>query len=301
MKFFLLSIGFVCLIVFILPRRLAAQQQPICNVTCEPNPSSPSFTSSTIQARALPSNNRGHGSVFDSVSAASAPSTQTAHSAVLAGSESYNYDIPILSLPGRNGLDVTLTLHYNSHLWTSAQLATTFNADRDFPSYGFRIGYGFIEGPFSNVAGSSSYQLIEPDGTKRELCLSSGTLYASVDSSYIDFNTINLLLRRKDGTQWQYQQVGTTTIYRPVLIKDSNGNELVITYHTESGYSGLAINTITDTANRIITFNYDVNQKLVSISVQAPGGASRTFATLTWAQIPLNYNFTMPVKDTVAS
>lgn len=289
------------LILIAIAGRIAGQQQPICNVTCEPNPASPSFTGGTIQARSLSSNSRGRASVFDSITAASAPSDRASNTSVLTGSQSYDYDIPIMMLPGRNNLNVVLNLHYNSHLWTSAQLATTFNADRDFPSYGFRIGYGFVEGPFTNAAGTSSYQLIEPDGTKRELRLASGSVYNSVDSSYIDFNSSTLVLRRKDGTQWQYQQAGATTVYRPTVIKDTNGNELLIGYHTESGFSNLAISTITDTVNRVVTFNYDANQKLVSIGVQAPGGQSRVFATFTWAQATLNYNFVLSVKDSPPS
>lgn len=289
------------LILIAVAGRIAGQQQPICNVTCEPNPASPSFTGGTIQARSLSSNSRGRASVLDSITAASPLGDQASNTSVLAASQSYDYDIPIVTLPGRNNLNVVLNLHYNSHLWTSAQLATTFNADRDFPSYGFRIGYGFVEGPFTNAAGTSSYQLIEPDGTKRELRLVSGSVYNSVDSSYIDFNSSTLLLRRKDGTQWQYQQTGATTVYRPTLIKDTNGNELLISYHTENGFNNLAINTITDTVNRVVTFNYDTNQKLVSIGVQAPGGQSRIFATFTWAQVPLNYNFVLPVKDSPPS
>jgi len=52
------------------------------------------------------------------------------------GSQSYNYAVPILHLPGRNGLDLNLGLHYNSRVWAadpgSGQM--TFNVDRDWPA-----------------------------------------------------------------------------------------------------------------------------------------------------------------------
>ncbi|MCI0423166.1 MAG: hypothetical protein L0312_28735, partial [Acidobacteria bacterium] len=89
------------------------------------------------------------------------------------GSESYNYAVPILSLPGRNGLDLNLALFYNSRVWTidTVNGTATFNADRDFPSYGFRIGFGYIED------NSGSFLLTEPDGGKRVLQIQSGSTY----------------------------------------------------------------------------------------------------------------------------
>ncbi len=121
---------------------------------------------------------------------------------------------------------------YNSGVWTIDTTANTatFNADRDFPSYGFHLGYGLIEVPPS---GQTSYLLTEPDGTKRELRFSSGSTYVTVDSSYADWNSSTKILRRKDGTQWIYEQVpAATTFYRPIKIIDTNGNYLSIAYST---------------------------------------------------------------------
>ena len=51
----------------------------------------------------------------------------------LPGSQSYNKAIPILFLPGR-GLDLNLTLYYNSRIWTVDTVNSTIslNPDRDF-------------------------------------------------------------------------------------------------------------------------------------------------------------------------
>ncbi len=148
------------LLTFVIPA--ATQTRPICNGTCSPDPASTTYSSGTIQARPLPLNGRAPSSVLTT----SAPGDTT-----LPGSQSYGYTIPILNLPGRNGFNVNLTLYYNSRVWTidSVNGTATLNADRDFPGYGFRLGYGLIEGPFTNSLGSQSYNLTESDGSMSRL------------------------------------------------------------------------------------------------------------------------------------
>src|SRR4051812_18693038 len=114
----------------------------ICGTSCEPDPNAGTYQN-TITSRPLPHNARTNEIV-------KWPIDPVFPKPVVNGSESYNYSIPLLHLPGRNGLDLDLTLFYNSHVWTktitSATASTvTFNADRDWPSYGFRLGYGYIE------------------------------------------------------------------------------------------------------------------------------------------------------------
>lgn len=175
------KISILLLACLVLPLSAAAQNKPVqCDVTCEPDPTSGSY-GSTYGSRYSAANGRGYGGDNGSPTAAGhvTPSPLAVHapgaapsSPVLPGSQSYSYAIPIVNLPGRNGLDVNLTLFYNSQLWTFTGSSVTYNADRDFPSYGFRLGYGLIEAPAS---GSTSYILTEADGTKRELRLSSGS------------------------------------------------------------------------------------------------------------------------------
>jgi YD repeat-containing protein len=263
-----------------------------CNGTCEPSPSSPTYQQQTVHARILSHNQRGNG---NPVSANAGP--------VNFGSESYNYAIPVLFLPGRNGLNVSLTLFYNSRVWTIDKVnnKATFNADRDFPSYGFRLGFGYLES-FNN---GQSYLLTEPDGTKRALRLKSGTMdiFESYDSSYIDYNSTTKILRRKNGAQWLYEPGPTANIYRPIKITDTNGNYISISYMSGEGFKDQAIATIVDTLGRTITFNYDANHKLISIVGPALGGGTKTYASFTWSQVPLNYNFASPlqVADTPTS
>ena len=283
----------------------AAQNKPVqCDVTCEPDPTSGSY-SITYGSRYSAANARGYGGAVGSPTAAGhvTPSPLAAHAAgaapnspVLPGSQSYGYAIPIVNLPGRNGLDVNLTLFYNSQLWTFTGSSVTFNADRDYPSYGFRLGYGLIEAPAS---GSTSYILTESDGTVRELRLTSGSSYATVDASYMAWSSSTLVLQRKDGTQWFYQQVpSATTFYRPIKIEDTNGNYITIAYSTASGADKQAISTITDTLGRILNFSYNAANELEGISVTPPGGIAKTVAYFYWGMTQLTYNFSPAVTVT---
>jgi hypothetical protein len=132
-----------------------------------------------------PINMRGHGSIYSQAAAGS--TTQSDNAKVIPGSQSYAYVIPIINLPGRNGLDLNLSLYYNSRVWTittASPKTITFNVDRDFPSYGFRLGFGFLE------SGTNLYTLIEGDGTKRSLVKPNPHLnsdYTSTDSSFVVF------------------------------------------------------------------------------------------------------------------
>jgi len=288
----------------------SAQNKPVqCDVTCEPDPTSGSY-GTTYGSRYSPANARGYGSGAGSPRAAGHvnPSPLAVHAAgaapnspVLPGSGSYSYAIPIVNLPGRNGLDVNLTLFYNSQLWTFTGSTITFNADRDYPSYGFRLGYGLIEAP---ATGSTSYVLTESDGTQRELRLTSGSSYATVDASYMAWSSSTLILQHKDGTQLTYQQVpSATTFYRPIKIEDSNGNYITIAYSTTSGADKQAISTITDTLGRILTFSYNSANELEGISVTPPGGTAKTVAYFNWGMTQLTYNFSaaVTVADTEQS
>src|SRR4030095_11527234 len=55
-------------------------------------------------------------------------------------SRNYNWGAPIVSLPGRAGMDLNLGLSLNSLIWTKSGTNMYFNLDRGFPSPGFRLG-----------------------------------------------------------------------------------------------------------------------------------------------------------------
>ncbi len=202
-------------------------------------------------------------------------------------SQSYDYTIPIVHISGRSGLDLDLTLYYNSRAWNIdwTRNQATFNADRDFPSYGFRLGYGLIEYDSSN----SEWALIESDGTKRQLAYTATNIYVTTDASYITWNSSTNIVYYKSGTRIFYQAFPSqATLFRPTKIEDTNGNYISISYRTDTWAQGQEINTITDTIGHVITFNYDTTTHVLSSIVQG----SVTYITFTWrSDYVFAYNF----------
>ncbi|HEX8144110.1 MAG TPA: hypothetical protein VF553_16030, partial [Pyrinomonadaceae bacterium] len=168
-------------------------------------------------------------------------------------SGNYNWSLPVVSLPGRAGLDLGLSLSYNSLVWTRSGSYIAYDADHGFPSPGFRLGFPVIQPLFTNTqTGKPSYLLITPSGARVELRQTSDTtIYESADSSYLRFDTGQMLLWTPDGTQLFYQFKGDA--YQCTRIQDRNGNLITIGYFNDN--SG-RIQTITDTLERTLTFNY---------------------------------------------
>jgi len=144
---------------------------------CEPDPSSPAYTSTAL-SRPIIANGRGIGDgLLDPVS--------KTPGGVVWGSTSYSKAIPVLHLAGRNGLDLDLTIFYNSRVWTRDVKSTnkfTFNADRDWPAVGFRLGFGFMEYVNDLHSDTQTYTFTEPSGSKHPFTIGSGSIWNSIDS-----------------------------------------------------------------------------------------------------------------------
>jgi RHS repeat-associated protein len=208
------------------------------------------------------------------------------------GSQSYNYAIPILNLPGRAGLDLTLNLYYNSRVWNVDNVgnSVTFNADRDFPSYGFRLDFGYVE--INSLGGGGSITVTENDGTKHLLVQSdtSTDVYDANDGTYLEYTRSMNRLMYRNGTSIFYEPFSSQAgqqhplLYRPNLIQDANGNKFFLAYL--SGHDDF-LQTIGDVLGRFIHFNYDANAKLTSITQNVPISSVdptgvHTYATFTW-------------------
>jgi len=146
-------------------------------------------------------------------------------------SRNFNWSVPIVSVPGRAGLDLGLTLSYNSlATWTRSGSYVGFDYDGGFPAPGFRLGFPLLQPQFTNTqAGKQSYLLITPSGERVELRqVGSSGLYQAVDSSYLllDTTTNPMKLRAADGTQLSYP-AGSSLCTQ---VKDRNGNFLTVHY-----------------------------------------------------------------------
>src|SRR5688572_342262 len=180
-------------------------------------------------------------------------------------SQNFNWTVPLLYLPGRAGMDLALSLSYNSLVWTKSGTYISFDDDHGFPGPGFRLGFPVLQPAyFNSETGKYAFLLIRPDGSRTELrqVSTSGigaTLYEAADSSHLLLDTSTMILRTTDGTQLSYAAKGNE--YHCTQIKDRNGNYITVNY-TTSG----RIDEIIDTLGRHIDFNYDANDWLTSIT-----------------------------------
>ena len=234
----------------------------------------------------------GGGGSNDSFSVARVdPGNRTGNNGEDLFSRNFNWSMPVLGLSGRAGLDLGLSLNYNSLVWTKAGSSIKFNADNGFPGPGFRLGFPVIQPKyFNSQVNVNAYLLITPSGGHVELRQSGSTnIYEAADSSYLQLTELQipdngntLLLRSTDGTQLSYAP--SNGEYRCTRAKDRNGNYISIAYNGSGN-----ITTITDTLARTITFNY-VGENLVSIT-QVWNGATHTWATFGYSTVSIQTNF----------
>jgi YD repeat-containing protein len=205
-------------------------------------------------------------------------------------SRNYNWSLPLLSLPGRAGLDIGLVLSLNSLIYTRAGSVINFDPDQGYPAPGFSLGFPEIRNAFINTdANTPSYLLTMPSGRRVEFRQTNTNVYEAVDSSYmrLTYDPINsvFILYMTDGTQCRFEDVTGLGDYKCVQIKDRNGNFITI------GYGSLAeISTVIDTLGREINFNYDSFNHLLSIT-QNWGGQTHTWATFAYGTQTIQTNF----------
>ena len=200
-----------------------------------------------------------------------------------------NWSVPLLSLPGRAGLDLGLSLSYSSMVWTRSGPYIYFDEDNGFPSPGFRLGFPTVQRKvFDAQTARNSYLFITGNGHRVELRqVGTSNLYDAADSSYLRLteNVGNLWVHSTDGTRLSFSEVNGE--YRCVEIKDRNGNYITVNYNTLG-----RITTITDTLSRTITFNYDGNANLLSITQAWPGQPSHQWVGFGWGTRTMQSSFT---------
>lgn len=221
-----------------------------------------------------------------------------------AGNGNFQLSAPIISLPGR-GIDLSLSLNYNSRLWNKSGSELTYDIDRGFPGPGWSLGFGKI----MDMGANGGSMLIDADGTRHSFTgtLSQGgtTIYFNghtTDGTFIDYNSYRYpsgireaTVKMPNGTTIFYGAPGDGAVY-PVRILDANGNYINITYKANQGPN---IENVTDTMGRNITFNYDSLGRLISITAPrminqgAIYGKSkiRTLIRFHYRPLPLTYSF----------
>ena len=205
-------------------------------------------------------------------------------------SRNFNWNLPLLNLSGRAGLNLGLTLSYNSLVWTKrVPSGISFDDDHGFPGPGFRLGFPVIQPLYLNAeVGKYAFLLINPDGSRIELRqVGSSALYESADSSHLLLDSSNMVLTNTEGTQLSY--VLHSGQYDCTQIKDRNGNYITVNYNVSG-----RIDTITDTLGRVITFAYDGTGLLTEIKQvwnQNSTPLTHYWARFEYANISIDYNF----------
>jgi RHS repeat-associated protein len=212
------------------------------------------------------------------------PANETGQAGVDLGSRNFGWSLPLVSLPGRAGLDLNLTLSYNSLVWTKDGSYMKFNADLGSPAPGFRVGLPTLQRRFLNSqTGIHAYMMVTPSGGRIELRqVETSNIYESQDGSYTQLDVTNPsapFVRTTDGTRFTFAPVTINSEYRCTQIKDRNGNYISATYNTSNGH----LLTITDTLGRVITFVYDASNNLQAIR-QTWAGVAHDWATFNYGQ-----------------
>ena len=198
-----------------------------------------------------------------------------------------NWSLPLLGLPGRAGLDLGLVLSYSSQVWTVSDPYIYFDEDNGSPSPGFRLGFPTVQRKvFDAQNANNAYMFITGSGQRVELRqVGTSNIYDAGDSSYLRLTETGgtLLVQSTDGTKLSFSEANGE--YRCVEIKDRNGNYITVNYNTLG-----QITTITDTLSRVITFNYDIYNNLLSIT-QPWGAQTRQWATFGWTSHTMHPSF----------
>ena len=213
------------------------------------------------------------------------PVNETGQQGVDLGSRNFNWSQSLVALRGRAGLDLNLTLVYNSLVWTKDGSFIKFNADLGSPAPGFRLGLPTLQQRFLNPqTGIHAYMMVTPSGGRVELRqVGTSNIYESQDSSYTQLDVSNSsapIVRTTDGTQLTFTPVTINSEYRCREIKDRNGNYISATYNTTNGH----LLTITDTLGRVITFVYDSSSNLQAIR-QTWNGVAHDWATFNYGEV----------------
>jgi YD repeat-containing protein len=209
-------------------------------------------------------------------------------------SGNYHWSTPLVSLPGRNGLDLNLSLHYNSLQWVRYSNTMYYEPDWrvSLPSGmtpGFYLGLPVIESGYS-YDGETAYAVTMPSGYRvpmRRVYVSGSTAkYEATDGSYLYLSVVGSsapILSAPDGTQYTYGWNSGNGTRNCTQVRDRNGNRLNLTYNSTF------LTSITDTLGRVLTFNYS-GYHLMTIT-QNWLGTTKVLAQFDYGTVSLNYTF----------
>jgi RHS repeat-associated protein len=150
------------------------------------------------------------------------PRNETGQAGVDLGSQNFNWSTSLLALTGRAGLDLGLSLSYNSLVWTKQNQGIKFNADRGFPGPGFRLGFPTVQPRFYNsLRGASAYMMVTPSGGRVEMRQLGGAdsysnTYEAADGSNLQLVEYYQIVARHSGKCLDVSNAGLENFARLV-------------------------------------------------------------------------------------
>jgi hypothetical protein len=183
------------------------------------------------------------------------------------GNKNFTFALPVAGLPGR-GINAAVALVYNSSVWNKSTAPSTgntwmtYDVDSSWPATGWRMTLGQIDNQ-----GTAGFTLVDSDGTRHALSLTSTSHYDTTDGTFIHYHggSTSGTLYYPNGTIATYGAGGGGYRLYPTKIQDKNGNYITITYAGSNG-AGPKISTIVDTLGRYINFYYASNGDLVTVT-----------------------------------
>ncbi len=158
-----------------------------------------------------------------------------------------------------------------------------------FLSPGFRLGFPVVQRKvFDAQTAKNSFLFITAAGRRVELRqVGTSNVYEAGDSSYLQLidTSPSLVVRSTDGTQLSFVEINNE--YSCTQIKDRNGNYITVN-HNALG----RITAVTDTLGRVINFNYDVYQNLLSLTQSWNGQPSHQWVSFSWGTRNMQASFT---------
>lgn len=221
------------------------------------------------------------------------------------GNNNFQIVAPVLSLPGR-GIDLNLSLVYNSLVWNKSGNEMYFDIDHDSPAPGWQLGFGKLV-----LMGTAGCMLLEPDGSRHPF---KGTVFSyhynangnlpaadipvfkgeTTDGSMIEYRcepsswqNPNGVARYPNGTVVFYSNLSPGAQARnylyPTRIVDQNGNSITILYTWPDAEP--RIQRIVDSVGRVINFRYDTQKRLTSITGPGLNDANGSPTTRTYVRL----------------
>lgn len=226
-------------------------------------------------------------SIIDFAAARLDPANRTGGGGVDLVSRNFNWSLPLVNLPGRAGLDLALSLSYNSLVWTKSGNYVLFDGDGGWPAPGFRLGFPVVQGMFYDAAAQKpAYMLITPSGARVSLrqAVADPKVYEAGDSSYMQLTEEtdgSLTLRTTAGTQMTFRVQGS--VYQCEKVTDSNGNFITVTYNASGN-----VEEVIDTLGRVVSFVYSPTdgrlEKITQAWSREVEGGAPSAETYEWAR-----------------